>query len=176
MSQLVKNITEGTTSRYLKLSWLKPNGEVLPTAFDLRDKTPPETYVSFFMTCHGDSLTQARSALAIVKKRMPNIKENGAIALLNIAICLEQINDEPLPLVSFHERGLPHCGLVYLTEDITKTLEAKTTLSFLAQENLYKINELLIMQLECVNPSSDLIKPLLALPGNPTDGTTCKHP
>lgn len=125
-------ITSGSASRYIKNTWLKNVGKVDATAFDLRDCAPPETYVSFFLVQGNDNPAKIDAAIVEISKRR-TIK-NGAIIVLEIEACLEQINDERDDLILFQEEGLPHCGLHYLTRDYMKLTEIKNTLSFLALE------------------------------------------
>ena len=69
-------------------------------------------------------------------------KNNAAIVLLDIFECLEEINDEEKDLITFKPQNLPHCGLFYLTTNLVKIQEIKTTLSFLASQNLKRIREI----------------------------------
>lgn len=67
---------------------------------------------------------------------------NSAIALLGIEECLEEVNDESQDLIEFKDQDLPHCGLYYLTENLVKIQEVKTTLGFLAQSNFKKTSDI----------------------------------
>ncbi|MCG9027069.1 hypothetical protein [Laribacter hongkongensis] len=136
-TSITNQITSGSASRYIKKNWLNQKLGVDATAFDLRDCTPPETYVSFYLVKGDDNEAKINSAiLEIGKKR--SIK-NGAITVLEIETCLKEINDEKDELIIFREQGIPHCGLYYLTNDLTKITEIKNTLSFLASECFYVV-------------------------------------
>lgn len=71
---------------------------------------------------------EAKKIIKIIKK------PNGAVTILDVAKALADINDEGQDIIRFVKKGLPHCGLVYLSKSLTKIQEAKTTLSFLASE------------------------------------------
>ncbi|MBO0142242.1 hypothetical protein JZX87_13830 [Agrobacterium sp. Ap1] len=131
---IVVAISSGTASRYIKPAWLGEAGDIQPIAFDLRDCAPPETYVSFFLTQGNDEEEHFEVAFALIRRRI-RIK-SGAVILMDIAECLEEVNDEDQPIISFRDQKLPHCGLFYHTPDLTKITEAKTTLCFLARERI----------------------------------------
>lgn len=132
-----KIITDGSASRFLREEWLINSG-IDATAFDLRDITPPETYVSFFIVIGSDMQSKFNNA----KKKIPKnlISQGGAIIILEIKQCLEEINDELNDLISFKKEKGAHCGLYYLTTDLQKIVEIKNILCFLAKENFLKIS------------------------------------
>lgn len=132
------NVEEGTVSRYIKPSFIE-DGKILNEAFDLRDRKPPEKYVSFYLVSkniESDTFIQAMSFLHIVPK------QNGAMILLDVQEVLEEVNDEDDELITFKEKGLPHCGLIYLSNNLTKIQEIKTTLSYLATNNFKYIKQI----------------------------------
>ncbi len=122
------NIDEGIVSRYVKPSFME-DGKILNEAFDLRDKKPPEQYVSFYLASESSDKENYTQALSFLRM---SPKPSGAITLLDVQEVLEEINDEEDDIITFLEKDLPHCGLVYLSNNITKIQEAKTTLSYLA--------------------------------------------
>lgn len=126
-------INEGNASRYIKPRWVS-NGILSTIAFDLRMGTPPESYVSHFMAA-GVGSECFMSAYEIISAKMEKCHQ-GSIALLNVSEALDEVNDEPVPFIKFVEKGLPHCGLVYVTNNLAQIQEAKATLSLLAQRNM----------------------------------------
>ncbi|MFS2324982.1 hypothetical protein U2P60_06115 [Brucella sp. H1_1004] len=133
-------IFSGTTSRLIKKTWVDQNCGVLAIAFDLRDRTPPEVYVSFSMTTGSSDDEHVQCACNDLSKKFSG-KLKGFIALLDVEECLSDINDEPQDIISFRDQSHPHCGLYYMTEDLQKIQEAKTTLAFLATERLSRVPE-----------------------------------
>lgn len=130
-------ITDGSTSRFIFEDWIKNDFEIDATAFDLRDTKPPETYVSFFMVDGDDLESKVCDAKTKIPKRL--ISKGGAILVLEIDQCIDDINDDVETLISFQEEKLPHCGLYYTTTDLQKIVEAKNSLCLLAKENFLKI-------------------------------------
>lgn len=131
-------VSRGMASRYIKPSCIE-HDKILNESFDLRDGNPPERFVSFFkidLDTNEKMFIAANSCITMRKK------PNGAIALLDIKITLEEINDEDDDIICFKEQGLPHCGLIYLVRDLTKIQEAKATLSFLAAKNFSIIKDI----------------------------------
>ena len=122
------SVDKGTVSRYVKPSCIE-DGKILNEAFDLRDRKPPEKYVSFYLLSTDNQREQFSQAFSLL--RMAS-KPNGGITLLDVEEVLEEINDEEDDIIAFFQKELPHCGLVYLSNNITKIQEAKTTLSYLA--------------------------------------------
>lgn len=131
-------INDGIVSRYIKPSLIK-EGKILNEAFDLRDRTPPEEFVSFYRVEKKEINLMFISALGFIKM---NISQNGLITLLDVEEVLENINDEGDDIIAFSEQNLPHCGLEYLTDNLTKIQEAKTTLSYLAQQEYSFIKDI----------------------------------
>ncbi len=122
-------ILNGIASRLAKSRWLM-NDSVSSEAFDLRDGTPPETYVSFFM-CQVTHLSQIEAkAVSEIGTRI-SIRKGNRIMLIDVAEALDEVNHEA-EIISFLPKGLPHCGLFYLTDDAESIVEAKATLSLLA--------------------------------------------
>ena len=140
MSQNLTSISmhSGNVSRYIKPSFIK-DGKILNEAFDLRDRTPPEKFVSFYKIEKNEISLMFTSALVFIKM---TISPNGLITILDIEEVLEFINDEDKDIIAFSEQSLPHCGLEYLTNNLTKILEAKTTLSYLAQQKYSFIKDI----------------------------------
>jgi len=132
------NIYKGTISRYIKPSFIE-NKKILNETFDLRERKPPEEYVSFYLVNKGVENGIFMQAISFLRIK-PN--PNGAIALLDIQEVLEEINDEDDDIITFVEKKLPHCGLVYLSNNLTKIQEVKTTLSYLATSNFMYIKEI----------------------------------
>jgi hypothetical protein len=133
MEIVSSNITEGIASRFLKSIWVRGADEVQACAFDLRE-SPPEEYVSFFMISGADDEACFSNAFDIIGKKLTI--DNGAVALLDIETCLLEVNDEDADIISFREKKLPHCGMYYHTDDLTKITEAKNTLRFLSRERI----------------------------------------
>lgn len=133
----VSAISTGTTSRLIKKSWVN-QGSVQAVAFDLRDRTPPELYVSFSMTSGKTDDEHLHCACCDLSAKLKGGLK-GFIALLDVAVCLEEINDEESDIICFRDEILPHCGLYYLTKDLQKIQEVKTAISYLASERLYEI-------------------------------------
>ncbi|MCK9162668.1 MAG: hypothetical protein RBQ81_01390 [Arcobacteraceae bacterium] len=130
----VVKINEGIVSRYIKPSFVEDN-KILNEAFDLRDRTPPEEFVSFYLVKNSDENSMYKEAI----KLLPILpKASGVMILLDIKESLEEINDEVEEIINFVDKSLPHCGLVYLTNNRMKIQEAKTTLSYLAK-NRFKL-------------------------------------
>jgi hypothetical protein len=129
-----KSIDNGNASRYIKPRWLD-TGTLSTEAFDLREGTPPETYVSHFLA-EGQSLDEIfKSAYAAISTRIAKCNK-GSIAILDITEALIEVNDEAEPFIKFVEKNLPHCGLVYITPNQQQIQEAKATLCLLAGKNL----------------------------------------
>lgn len=129
-----KNINNGNASRYIKPRWLV-SGKLSTQAFDLREGPPPETYVSHFMA-EGEVETELfKSAYREISQRI-NICDIGNIAFLDISETLSEVNDDAEPFIEFIEKGLPHCGLIYITTNQQQIQEAKATLCLLAQKKL----------------------------------------
>lgn len=105
----LSSLVDGNVTRYIKPS-LFSNNQILISAFDLRDGTPPETYVSFFKVNSLSQLEMLKEGCGYIKKRLRNISKNGCIFLLDISECLEEVNDEKKPLIEFKPENLPHCG------------------------------------------------------------------
>lgn len=138
MTKIKKTINTGDVSRFIKKEWCN-FPYIDATAFDLRDIEPPETYVSFFLvTGHNKELM-----LNNAKKKIPTnlICQGGGIIILKIEQCLEAINDEQDDLISFQKEKKSHCGLYYLTDNLQKIVEAKTTLCLLAKDNFFDLLE-----------------------------------
>jgi len=122
------SIDNGTVSRYIKPSFIR-NGCIDLVSFDLRDRKPPEKFVSFHKVDDTDEDLKFISAISYLSFTP---KQNGAIILLDVEETLEEVNDEEDDFISFREKDLPHCGMIYHTNDLTKLQEVKTTLSYLA--------------------------------------------
>lgn len=137
---------KGCVSRLIKPSNI--NGNIVKaTAFDLREVTPPETYVSFFKVGEGNKESKyILGYKSIVSAFKNSLSNNAAIALISIEECLENINDEDEALIEFKEKMLPHCGLYYLTSNLSKINEIKTTLAYLANINVMKVPEVKSLQ------------------------------
>lgn len=126
-------VNSGNASRFIKEKWLTHDKKVGPSAFDLRE-TPPETYVSFFLVSGHDEVSQLDAAYQIMQTKNAFKNKPGALVVLKISKCLEEINDEDERIISFKDERIPHCGLHYHTDNDQKVLEAKNTLCFLAIE------------------------------------------
>ncbi|MBS1169990.1 MAG: hypothetical protein H6R01_908 [Burkholderiaceae bacterium] len=126
-------INNGNASRYIKPKWINC-GNLSTAAFDLRVGPPPESYVSHFMT-EGVGIQRFTFAYEIISKKIEKCHV-GSIALLDVSEALAEVNDGDAPFIKFEEKGLPHCGLIYLTEDQAQIQEAKATLSIIAQRNM----------------------------------------
>lgn len=133
-------IRKGVVSRLIKKSWVKQDG-VQSVAFDLRERTPPELYVSFSLTCGGTDDEHLVCAYTELSRKFAG-GPSGFIALFDIPACLEAVNDEEFDIICFRDEKLPHCGLHYLTEDLRAIQEAKTTLAFLANERLHAVSSI----------------------------------
>ncbi|MGZ8157545.1 MAG: hypothetical protein ACXWT4_01915 [Methylobacter sp.] len=135
-----REIDSGNASRFIKKKWL--NGQIVsPSAFDLRDKTPPETYVSFYLVEGNDHISRLDKACETIQTRTPFKNQPGAVIVLKIKTCLEEINDEAEKIITFKDETVPHCGLHYLTSDIQKVVEAKTVLCLLATECIRRLEK-----------------------------------
>ncbi len=132
------HLNHGTVSRYAKPSFIGGH-TISPVLFDLRDRTPPEKFVSFYKVAEESEEERFISAVNYLTIAP---KPNGAIVLLDIKKSLDEVNDEDKDIVSFTEQNLPHCGLMYLTTNLTKIQEAKTTLSYLASERFRLIKHI----------------------------------
>ena len=131
--QLVcENINKGNASRYIRPAWFK-GGKLSTEAFDLREGPPPESYVSHFMVA-GIGIECFTSAYNIISAKIKC--EQGSIAMLDIFEALAEVNDEDEPFIKFIEKGLPHCGLIYVTTSQSNIQEVKATLCFLAKKKL----------------------------------------
>lgn len=136
-------MNKGYVSRFLKPSLIDADNSINAAAFDLRDRSPPEVYVSFYeVTGESVNVRFVSGYNSINQKFDVSNKNNAAIVLLDIFECLEEINDEEKDLITFKPQNLPHCGLFYLTTNLVKIQEIKTTLSFLASQNLKRIREI----------------------------------
>lgn len=130
----LRKITTGKASRYIKPRWLV-SGNLSTEAFDLREGSPPETYVSHFMVSGNDDTELFKSAYNIISTKITKCHV-GAIAILDVPETLAEINDDEEPFIDFIEQGLPHCGLIYVTKSQEDIQEAKATLCFLAQRKI----------------------------------------
>lgn len=130
-------VEDGPVSRFIKPSWYSREDGVQTTAFDLRTE-PPEEYISFSLTVGSSDDEHFHCALSDLSSRL-KYELKGFIALMRIEVCLSNVNDETSPIIEFREEKLPHCGLYYVTENLQKILEAKSTLAFLANERLREI-------------------------------------
>ena len=138
-----KNISEGRAARYVKPRWR--DGKTLSTqAFDLREGDPPETYVSHYLVDNKGN-ESFKLAYNLISRRLKRCT-TGSIAIIDIEEALNEINEEELDFIKFIDADLPHCGLVFVTNDEQKVLEAKTTLCFLAEQMLMYIESLLETQ------------------------------
>ncbi|MEW9524036.1 hypothetical protein MRBLRH8O_001855 [Agrobacterium radiobacter] len=133
MNDITVLITAGLASRFLRPGWVRGGNEIQASAFDLRDR-PPEEYVSFFITNGEDDDSCFSKAIEVMRKKLSI--EDGAVALLEIDRCLDEVNDEENDIISFQEHKIPHCGMYYHTTDLTKVTEAKNTLRFIARERM----------------------------------------
>lgn len=124
-------LINGIVSRYVKPSFLGDNYTISPELFDLRDGVPPEKFVSFYKVNEDSEEKEFMSAVDCLPFKPSS---NGAMILLDVEASLVEVNDEDDDIISFTKQKLPHCGLNYLTNDITKIQEAKTTLSYLASD------------------------------------------
>lgn len=128
----------GMASRYVKPSFVE-SSTILNEAFDLRDRTLPEKFVSFNLLNKSDENSMFHESIHFLKITP---KENGAIIILDIKEALEEVNDEIENIIEFIDKILPHCGLVYLSKNLTKIQEAKTTLSYLAKDRFRFIKDI----------------------------------
>lgn len=136
---ITSKIDTGTISRYIKPSFME-NGKILNEAFDLREWTPPEKFVSFYKVEEND---EDKNFILAIDYLSITPKKNGAIILLDIEESLEEVNDEVEDIIAFTEQDLPHCGLIYIDEkNLTKIQEAKTTLSYLASDRFRYIRDI----------------------------------
>ncbi len=127
-------MTAGSASRFIKPRWII-NGCITTEAFDLRDGNPPETYVSFFLVERGSADKELRSGYKMLSEIIPECTK-WSISIIEIEEALSEINDEDTPFICFKEKGIPHCGLIYLTNAQEKILEIKATLCVLAQKKV----------------------------------------
>ncbi len=132
-------LVNGIVSRYVKPLFLGNNFTISPDLFDLRDGKPPEEFVSFFKVNEDNKEKNFSSAIDCLPFT-PSL--NGAMILLDVEESLEEVNDEEDNIISFTEQRLPHCGLIYLTTNLTKIQEAKTTLSYLATNRFSFIKDI----------------------------------
>lgn len=111
--------------RYIKPTHIY-NEDVKDEAFQLRDWTPPEEYVSFY---HSKSKL-IRDKINDVKKAMPSnfeAKKTSGYIHLNATKASEEINVVK-NIIEFKERGYPHYGMFYLSNYDVDVIEAKTIL------------------------------------------------
>lgn len=143
MTTLVQypTLTEGNASRFLRKKWITDEPRITPAAFDLRERTPPESYVSFFIVDGVSDEDRKLSAINVIGARLDLNQQDGAITILEISECLDKINGEDINLISFRDEALPHCGLYYLSKDAAAILEAKTILCLIAKKKLYKLQK-----------------------------------
>jgi hypothetical protein len=138
-----KSLQAGTVSRLAKKRWVDSRHNVSAEAFDLRDRTPPETYVSFFM-CEGSTNEEwQHSAVRCLEERKMG-KRNGLMFLLDVEEAIEEVNDGSA-IIEFVPKGLPHCGLVYQAQDQALIQEAKAVLCLLAK--VFAIQPYLTLQI-----------------------------
>lgn len=138
-----KCLASGNAARYIKPSW-REGKTLLTQTFDLREGPPPERYVSHYLV-DGEGSKIFNTAYNLISRRLKKCNK-GSIAIIDIAEALIEINDEAFDLIKFVDADLPHCGLVFVTTDEQKILEAKTTLCYLAEQMLSHIENLLEMQ------------------------------
>lgn len=134
----IVKINEGIVSRYIKPSFIEDD-KILNAAFDLRDRTPPEEFVSFYLLKNSDEDSMYKEAIELLPI---SPKKDGAMILLDIKEALEEINDEVDEIINFVDKSLPHCGLAYLTKNLMKIQEAKTTLAYLTQNRFRFVKEI----------------------------------
>lgn len=128
-------ITQGYAARLIKNTWIT-EGKIASEAFDLRGGDPPELYVSHVLAPGNTESERFKVGLKNIRARMPTAR--GNLALLLIEEALSDVNDDEA-LICFLERGVPHCGLFFLTADSLKIVEVKSTLCFLAKKRVRKI-------------------------------------
>lgn len=133
------SINDGNASRYIRPRWFS-KGVLSTEAFDLRVGPPPESYVSHFMVA-GIGIECFTSAYEIISGKITKCQQ-GSIAVLNISEVLEEVNDDVDPFIKFVDKGLPHCGLIYVTKNQANIQEAKATLRVLAQRNIMAGNDI----------------------------------
>lgn len=139
-SSLSCSLVSGNASRFIRSNWIS-DGRILSVAFDLRDSTPPEKYVSLFVVDGADLDVLFRSAWSIIAKRIPGAK-TGAVSILNISEVLGEVNEDS-ELIKFVDKNLPHCGLIYVTSDPRDIVEVKATLAFVASKFFKPLSDLI---------------------------------
>ena len=92
----------GMASRYVKPSFVE-SSTILNEAFDLRDRTPSEKFVSFNLLNKSDENSMFHESIHFLKITP---KENGAIIILDIKEALEEVNDEIENIIEFALQNL----------------------------------------------------------------------
>lgn len=119
--------------RYVKPSWLDATGCLLPICFDLRsEKDPPEDYVSFHEGIGASESERLASVVSVMTNKGFTLKRTGRMLSIQVDDVCQVIN-EPNPVIRFVDKGRPHYGMCYLTEDDSLVLEAKNLLALTAE-------------------------------------------
>lgn len=153
MNIVIKN---GLITRRIKPDWItldKKSIQIRTVAFDLRDWTPPETYVSFYqLSCCDSDISYCDSnndnnryirAHFLINNRLQ--KYSGAVAVFDIPETLKKIN-KYREIIKFTEQNLPHCGMYFTSGMKEDILFAKTRLCVLASKNIQTHNQKLSLE------------------------------
>lgn len=130
-------LTAGCSSRFIRSNWIV-NGEISHKAFELRERTRPELYVSHMIAEGATDHELSRSGNKSLRDKDFDTG-GGWIALLDIEEVLDSVNDEDDDLIEYFAHGLPHCGLYFLTKVPNKLIEVRNTLRFIARERLFHV-------------------------------------
>lgn len=123
--------------RYVGSSGYK-DGVVLPSAFDLKNKTPPERYVSLQ---EGNGNTIGEKFISVVKVFQGTgwtLKRTGRLAVVDVSMAYTMVN-VPNKIIEFKDERRPHYGLYYLSEDESLVLEAKSLLQLCSDLHDYNL-------------------------------------
>lgn len=124
-------ITFGTAARLSKPRWIV-NGKISEAALHLRDGDPPEKFVSFNHSTSHDKEKIRDEATKILVEKNYEIRRNSRFFYFDINEALKEINYKQ-EVISFEEKDMPHCGLVYTSSDSQEIQEAKSTLCLIAK-------------------------------------------
>lgn len=113
------------------------NGAILPSAFGLRDKTPPERYVSL-QEGSGETIQEKlSSAIGIFNSKGWNMRATARLALVDVQSVYSTVN-LPNKIIEFKDERRPHYGMYYVSNDETLIHEAKSLLQLCC--TLYELN------------------------------------
>jgi len=113
--------------RYVKPSHIS-NGNLKDEVFQLReDREPPEEYISFYHSKEQEIEAKILDVIAILKKKKFIMAKTSGFLHLDAVETQNQIN-LVRRIVEFREKGYPHYGMYYLSNDPVDILEAKSIL------------------------------------------------